>query len=99
MHFLGYFRRFFTKNNVFKELFRSFPLKSAILWPVEIYLDGTLTLQDEVKAMQDTLATNSKSIFSIEDLTPEQQQILTQNILIMVIMVNLMVFISIMLCA
>jgi len=49
--------------------------------------------------MQDTPAINSKLLFPIEDLTPEQQQILMQNLLIMVIMVNFMVFISIILCA
>ena len=99
MHFLGYFRRFFTKNNVFKELFRSFPLKSAILWPVEIYLDGTLTLQDEVKAMQDTTVTKRKPLIIREELTPDEQQALMQDLLNMVIVVNLMVLVSIILCA
>jgi hypothetical protein len=76
------FLPFFKKTMYLKNFFRSFSLKPAILWSDEIYLDGTLTFKDEAKAMQDTPSINSKLLFPIEDLTPEQRQILMQNLLI-----------------
>jgi hypothetical protein len=36
-------------------------------------------LTEEIKAMQDTSATKSKPLISIEELTPDEQQILMQN--------------------
>jgi hypothetical protein len=49
--------------------------------------------------MQDTAATKNKPLIIREELTPDEQQTLMQDLLTMVIVVNLMVLLSIILCA
>jgi len=49
--------------------------------------------------MQDTAVTKSKPLIIREELTPDEQQTLMQDLLAMVIVVNLMVLVSIIFCA
>jgi len=49
--------------------------------------------------MQDTIVTKRKPLIIREELTPDEQQTLMQNLFSMVIVVNLMVLVSIILCA
>ena len=52
-----------------------------------------------MKLMQDTLTSEKKLLISIEELTPYEQQLLMQDLLTIVIVTNLMVLMSIILCA
>ncbi len=49
--------------------------------------------------MQDSAVTKSKQLIIREELTPDEQQTLMKDLLTMVIVVNLMVLVSIVLCA
>ncbi len=53
----------------------------------------------KIKTTQDTSAAEDEQWLTIEDLAAYKQKILTKKILIMVIVVNLIVLISIILCA
>ena len=52
----------------------------------------------KVNTTQDTSAAESEQLLTIDDLAVYKQKILMKNILILVIVVNLIVFISIILC-
>ena len=52
-----------------------------------------------MKVKQDTLTSENKLLISIEILTPDEQQLLMQDLLTIVFVVNLMVLMSIILCA
>ena len=52
----------------------------------------------KVNTTQDTSAAESEQLLTIDDLAVYKQKILMKKILIMVIVVNLIVFISIILC-